>query len=41
MEISFDPEKSERNRVLRGFGFELVAAFDFESALFWQDDRRA
>jgi uncharacterized protein len=40
MKVSFDPEKSARNQALRGFGFELVAAFEFESALFWRDDRQ-
>ncbi len=39
MDIEFDPAKSERNRLERGFGFELAQAFDFETALFWIDDR--
>jgi uncharacterized protein len=40
MEIEFDPEKSERNRALRGFGFDGVAEFDFETALVWIDTRK-
>jgi len=39
MEIIFDPAKSERNRAERGFGFELVGDFDFDSAFIWIDDR--
>ena len=37
--IEFDPAKSETNRAERGFGFEQAVAFDFETALFWIDDR--
>jgi len=39
MDITWDAAKSERNRVDRGFGFERVAAFEFETALIWHDDR--
>jgi len=41
MDLEFDLAKSERNRRERGFGFELAARFDFETALIWVDDRRA
>jgi uncharacterized DUF497 family protein len=40
MQISFDPAKSRRNIELRGLAFDLVAAFDFDSARIEQDDRR-
>ncbi len=39
MDIEFDPAKSERNRVERGFGFEAAADFEFETALIWLDSR--
>jgi uncharacterized DUF497 family protein len=39
VEISFDPAKSERNRVERGFGFEGAVLFEFETALIWPDIR--
>jgi uncharacterized DUF497 family protein len=41
MDIEFDPEKSERNRRERGFGFEDAEGFDFTTALIWLDSRRA
>jgi len=40
VEITFDPQKSERNREERGFGFEIAAAFDFASAIYAEDKRR-
>jgi len=40
MEISFDPAKNAANTETRGLAFELVAAFDFETAFFKVDDRR-
>lgn len=40
MEITFDPQKSERNRRERGLGFEMVADFNFKSAVFANDTRR-
>jgi uncharacterized DUF497 family protein len=33
MEIEFDPDKSAKNVEVRGLPFELVADFDFDSAL--------
>jgi len=39
MDISFDPAKSERNVRERGFGFDRAAAFAFDTALIWIDDR--
>lgn len=39
MDIEFDPAKSERNRVERGFGFEAAAGFEFATALIWLDNR--
>ena len=41
MEISFDPAKNTRNIELRGLSFETVADFEFETALFSQDQRQA
>lgn len=40
MKIDFDPDKNQRNVELRGLSFEQVARFDFETALFWVDDRK-
>lgn len=39
MEIEFDPEKNARNVELRGLPFDLVADFDFDSALVARDAR--
>jgi hypothetical protein len=39
MEIEFDPEKSAKNVEVRGLPFDLVAEFDFESALVARDVR--
>lgn len=39
MDIEFDPETSERNSETRGLPFDLVADFDFETALIAQDLR--
>jgi len=38
--FEWDEEKSARNRMLRGFGFELVLDFDFSSALIVEDTRK-
>jgi len=40
MEISFDPAKNERNIRERGLSFELVAEFDFQTAIVVVDGRR-
>ncbi|MGA2902244.1 MAG: BrnT family toxin [Candidatus Korobacteraceae bacterium] len=39
MEIEFDPAKSERNVRERGLSFELTADFDFETAVYVEDNR--
>ena len=39
MEITFDEVKNRRNIRLRGLSFERVADFEFETALFEEDDR--
>jgi len=39
-EYEWDPEKSAWNERERGFGFELVYAFDFENALVVADERK-
>jgi hypothetical protein len=39
MEIEFDPERSAKNVELRGLSFDLVADFDFDSALVARDIR--
>lgn len=41
MRVYFDPAKSERNVRERGLSFEQAAAFDFQSALVYMDDRKA
>lgn len=41
MDITYDPAKNARNIEQRGLSFELVEAFDFETALFWMDQRKA
>ncbi len=41
MYIEFDPLKNEANIRDRGLSFELVAGFDFDTALIWQDTRKA
>jgi len=40
VKIEFDPAKSERNARERGLPFGLAAEFDWESALYSEDDRR-
>jgi uncharacterized DUF497 family protein len=40
VEITFDPKKSERNLRERGLGFEMVAGFDFGSAIYTIDARK-
>lgn len=40
MDITFDPNKNDRNIEARGISFECVADFDFESALLSVDDRK-
>ena len=39
MEIEFDSDKSAKNVKLRGLPFDLVADFDFDSALVARDAR--
>ena len=41
MPVTFDPQKSERNRQLRGLPFELAEDFDFSTAILRQDMRQA
>lgn len=41
LEISFDRAKNERNIALRRLSFNRAADFDFETAVFWIDDRKA
>ena len=40
MDITFDPNKSDRNIKERDISFECAADFDFETALFVIDDRK-
>lgn len=40
MEIAFDPAKDARNLRERGLSFERVADFEFETALYEEDNRR-
>jgi len=39
MKIEFDPGKSEKNRRERGFSFEKLTEFNWESAIYYIDDR--
>ncbi len=39
MNITYDPDKNERNIRERGLSFEKAADFDFDTALFWRDSR--
>lgn len=39
MQIEFDPAKNDAKIRQRGLSFELVAQFEFETALFAQDTR--
>lgn len=41
MKIAFDPSKSDKNTRERGLPFELVAEFDWEGALYVEDDRKS
>ena len=40
VEITYDAAKNARNVEERGLSFELVHAFDFQTALFVVDDRK-
>jgi uncharacterized DUF497 family protein len=40
VKLTYDPAKSERNVQERGLSFERARDFDFETAKFWEDDRR-
>ncbi|MGH9604972.1 MAG: BrnT family toxin [Terracidiphilus sp.] len=40
MEITFDPQKNERNLRERGLNFEMVAEFDFTTAQYAPDARK-
>lgn len=39
MEIEFDQVKSEKNRLERDLPFDLVATFEWDSAVVWPDSR--
>lgn len=39
MEIEFDQAKSEKNRMERDLPFEMVATFEWDSAVVWPDTR--
>jgi len=39
MKIEFDPAKSERNVRLRGISFECGVEFDWETAIYYVDNR--
>ncbi|MCL2831505.1 MAG: BrnT family toxin [Betaproteobacteria bacterium] len=41
MHIEFDPDKNSRNIEARGLSFEHAADFDFETAIIWEDLRKA
>jgi len=39
MDITFDTQKSEKNRITRNLPFELVSDFEWELAVFAEDTR--
>ena len=41
METTYDVAKNASNIELRGLDFDLVASFDFRTAIFWIDTRKA
>lgn len=41
MKIDFDPKKSEKNARERDLSFEKIDGFDWETALYIEDDRKA
>lgn len=40
MKIEFDPAKSDKNRQQRGLPFDRAADFDWQGAMFSEDDRQ-
>ena len=40
MKIDFDPEKSNKNIRERGLSFSSASEFDWENALYMEDDRK-
>ncbi len=40
MKIEFDSNKNEKNIQTRGISFEGAAEFDWDTAIFFEDDRR-
>ena len=39
MDFDWDPAKSDWNRAHRGFGFEIIHEFDWETAVIERDER--
>lgn len=39
MKIEFDPAKSERNAIERGLPFEMAQEFDWDTAIYSEDNR--
>ncbi|RPJ16970.1 MAG: BrnT family toxin [Desulfobacteraceae bacterium] len=39
MKIDFDPTKSERNTKLRSLSFDRAVDFDWETAVYYEDER--
>jgi len=39
MKIDFDPIKSQRNIKLRSLSFDRAGDFDWETAIYYEDDR--
>jgi uncharacterized protein len=40
VKIEFDSNKNERNMKTRGISFECAAEFDWDTAIYYEDDRR-
>jgi hypothetical protein len=39
MKIDFDPVKSEQNKKLRSLSFDKADDFDWETAIYYEDNR--
>lgn len=40
MQLDYDPNKNQRNIAERGISFASAAAFDWDTAIIWQDTRK-
>lgn len=40
MKIDYDPQKSARNKINRGFGFDIAEDMEWDTARYWSDIRK-